>query len=226
MIGVLAASTFFQFQQFQSNVKDLSFNLPSEITNNMPNVTQDYSKILGQMQPQSQGQEQNTGATSTKEYQAPNNSFSFEYPGDWQTSNNQIGTSDTNGKILFAAYKMANSSSMPIAINYLTVEESYATSTESIIEQYKKDAQTKGITSKITQSEIIRGEQTIPAVEIKYNISEPTTGITANLTLENAIVVDNSKIYVISAILQSNDQKTLQEIDGIMGSIEINKNPG
>jgi hypothetical protein len=221
MIGVLAASVFFQYQQFQGNVKNLQLNLPSDISKDMPNLTQDFGKILSQTQPQ-QGQSQATSATGTKGYVAPDSSFKFDYPSDWQESNSQNEISDAGGKILLSDYKIINSPTTPFAIDYLTVEESFATSTGALVEQYKATAQSKGVTFKITQSDIVKGEQTIPIVEIKYDITEPATGISVNLTSENAIVAIGDKIYTVGAILQNSDQKIAQEIDGIMESITIN----
>lgn len=229
MIAFLVGSTMWQYQQFQTNVKNLQFGLPQELTN-MPNANDQLSQMMGQIQGQLQNQTQNqqnsaaandSAATSTKTYTAPDSSFSFDYPSDWQEIANQAEISNNNGKLFFSAQKINILSSASIAINYLTVEESYSTSTEAIIEQYKKNIQEKGVAAKITQSELIKGEQIIPTIEIKYDLVELSPNIATNLILKSAIITNGNNIYIITTILQNSDSLILQEVDKIMESISL-----
>lgn len=217
MIGFLAASTWWQYNQFQTNIKNLSFGVPSEIANSMPNANNQLSQIMGQIQNQAQQSSTTDTATTTntKEYTAPDNSFKFSYPSDWQEVPNQTEISNVNGKILFSAYKTNNT----LAINYLTVEESFSTSTDSIIEQYKKNAQSKSDTFKITESKIIKENQIIPLIEIKYNISDQNSETPMDITLKSAIVDK----YVVTIILQNSGQAIYQETDKIFESISQTK---
>lgn len=211
-ISGLAASLFWQYQQFQTNVGSISFKLPSELSNNMPNLTEEYGKILNQAQSQ-QGQTQASPATSTKEYQAPDGVLKFEYPADWQETTNQTAN-DANSKVLITLYKTAAS------LNYLIVEESNATSAIDVISQYKENSRAKGIPVKITESEIISGQQTISAIKLEYNTVEPTLGMAVNFAVNNAVIPANGKIYIISIMMQS-DNTAQQEVDRMFNSIAI-----
>ena len=130
MIAFLVGSTMWQFGQFQSNIKDLQFGLPQELSQGMPDANQQIAQMMSQIQTQTQ----NSGAATTagdsasttvetKVWTAPDESFSFEYPADWTPMAIAAPVDNATGKILFSAYKTGGGVGMP-SVNSLSVEES------------------------------------------------------------------------------------------------------
>ena len=219
MIGLLAASTFWQYQQFQTNFRNMSFNLPPELAN-MPNASQEFSKFLNQTPTQqNQAQAQNQTPTEFKQYTASDNSFTFDYPSDWQTLTTQP-IDDTQGKLIFSGQKMTTGNNA-VSSTFLAVYESNEKSIQAIIDGNRQNARANGDGAvKITESEIINGSQTIKVVQTEYNIKEPTTKINIKSVFRNAIFLANEKIYIVSINENNNDSAT-SIADQIFASIKI-----
>ncbi len=218
MIAFLVGSTMWQYQQFQTNVKNLQFGLPQELTS-MPNANDQLSQMMGQIQSQAQTQVQQnsyTAATSTKTYTAPDGSFSFDYPSDWTESSGQIAGT------MFAAFKNNNQSLVP-STAYLTIERSSASSTEAIIEEIKNNVKAKKSGVKIAESQIINGEQTIPVIEANESFSEPITKTSITLNNTAAVIEANNELYVLSIATQNDNQVIQNERTAILNSIKINE---
>ena len=225
MIAFLIGSTMWQFNQFQGNIKNLQLNLPQELTQGVPDAGQQLDSIMSQIQNQLQNPAQNpvanaTTTVETKIWTAPDESFSFEYPIDWIPMNlGEQAVESAGGKILFAAYKTATQSIMP-SINSLTVEESSAQTVEELMEKIETDLRAKNIAAKIARSEIVKGEQTVFVVETEQSIVEPTSKITINLKIVNAIFdTPSGKIYTISITSQNSTATIAQEINEMIKSI-------
>lgn len=224
MIAFLVGSTMWQYNQFQTNVKNLQFSLPQEFAN-IPNANDQLSQMMGQIQSQTQpeaqtGSDANTTSTApTKTYTAPDNSFSFEYPADWMEQNNL-----NNGKILFIIYKNNIESILP-TISYLTVEQIDATSANAAINQLKETLKTQKTTAKITESEIINGQQTIPVFEAKQIIFEPITKTPIALNNISAIIITSKNFYMISVSTQNDKLQSANEREAILMSVKINNKP-
>ncbi len=233
MIAFLVGSTMWQYNQFQSNIQNLQFGLPQELAQGMPDANQQINELMSQMQTQMQNPAPTDTAgdnaatpAETKTYTAPDKSFSFEYPADWiKMDLGGQAVESADGKILFSAYKTANQSMMP-SINSLTVEESNAQTPEELMEKIETDLRAKNISAKITRSEIVKGSQTIPVMEVGYSVSEEILNANINFRIINAFVVDkNQKIYIMSIILQNPGTAITQETDKMIESILItNKN--
>jgi len=232
MIAFLVGSTMWQYNQFKANVQNLQFGLPQELAQGMPDANQQIGDIMAQIQNQMQNQTQpdaakeNAVPAETKTWTAPDNAFSFEYAADWTPMDlgGQAVESDS-GKILFSAYKIAAQSSIP-STNSLTVEESTAQTAEEAMEKIESDLRAKNIPAKITRGEIIKGNQTIPVMEIDYSTSEAILNTGISFKIINAFITDkNQKIYIMSIILQNPNPTITQETNKMIESISItNKN--
>ena len=228
MIAFLVGSTMWQFGQFQSNIKDLQFGLPQELSQGMPDANQQIAQMMSQIQTQAQ----NSGAVATagenasttvdvKTWTAPDESFSFEYPADWTPMTITAPVDSAGGKILFSAYKTGGAAAMP-SVNSLSVEESDYKTAEELMEKIESDLRAKNIPAKITRSEIINGAQTIPVIEIDYSISEAILNANVNFKIINAFIIkEDPKIYVVSIVLQNSNPTILQETDGILKSLRV-----
>ena len=228
MIAFLVGSTMWQFGQFQSNIKDLQFGLPQELSQGMPDANQQIAQMMSQIQTQAQ----NSGAATTagdsasttvetKVWTAPDESFSFEYPADWTPMAIAAPVDSATGKILFSAYKTGGGAGMP-SVNSLSVEESDYKTAEELMEKIESDLRAKNIPAKITRSEIINGAQTIPVIEIDYSISEAILNANVNFKIINAFIIkEDPKIYVVSIVLQNSNPTILQETDGILKSLRV-----
>ena len=228
MIAFLVGSTMWQFGQFQSNIKDLQFGLPQELSQGMPDANQQIAQMMSQIQTQAQ----NSGAATTagdsasttvetKVWTAPDESFSFEYPADWTPMAITAPVDSAGGKILFSAYKTGGVAGMP-SVNSLSVEESDYKTAEELMEKIESDLRAKNIPAKITRSEIINGAQTIPVIEIDYSISEAILNANVNFKIINAFIIkEDPKIYVVSIVLQNSNPTILQETDGILKSLRV-----
>jgi len=226
MIAFLVGSTMWQFGQFQSNIKDLQFGLPQELSQGMPDANQQIAQMMSQIQTQAQ----NSGAATTagdsasttvetKVWTAPDESFSFEYPADWTPMAITAPVDSAGGKILFSAYKTGGVAAIP-SVNSLSVEESDYKTAEELMEKIESDLRAQNIPAKITRSEIINGAQTIPVIETEYS----TTGAILNTSIKFKMVsaaFDNAsgKIYLVESILQNPDATAEQEIETIIKSI-------
>lgn len=224
MIAFLVGSTMWQYNQFQSNVKNLQFGLPQELAQGMPDTGQQISDIMAQVQSQMQNPtqtgtaENNAELIETKTYTAPDNAFTFEYGAGWtQIDLGGKALESNNGKILFSAYKISSQTSIP-STNSLTVEESNIETVEEITEKIESDLRAKNISAKITRSEIIKGTQTIPVMETGYSYTAPV--INTQIILKNtfAVIIVKEKIYVITVTSQNDNE----ESDTILKSVIIN----
>ena len=228
MIAFLVGSTMWQFGQFQSNIKDLQFGLPQELSQGMPDANQQIAQMMSQIQTQAQ----NSGAATpaggsasttieTKTWTAPDESFSFEYAADWTPMAIAAPVDSAGGKILFSAYKTGGAAAIP-SVNSLSVEESDYKTAEELMEKIESDLRAKNIPAKITRSEIINGAQTIPVIEIDYSISEAILNANVNFKIINAFIIkEDPKIYVVSIVLQNSNPTILQETDGILKSLRV-----
>jgi len=228
MIAFLVGSTMWQFGQFQSNIKDLQFGLPQELSQGMPDANQQIAQMMSQIQTQAQ----NSGAAATagenasttvdvKTWTAPDESFSFEYPADWTPMAIAAAVDSAGGKILFSAYKTGGAAAIP-SVNSLSVEESDYKTAEELMEKIESDLRAQNIPAKITRSEIINGAQTIPVIEIDYSISEAILNANVNFKIINAFIIkEDPKIYVVSIVLQNSNPTILQETDGILKSLRV-----
>ncbi|GMX57825.1 MAG: hypothetical protein YFSK_1550 [Candidatus Yanofskyibacterium parasiticum] len=228
MIAFLVGSTMWQFGQFQSNIKDLQFGLPQELSQGMPDANQQIAQMMSQIQTQAQ----NSGAATpagenasttveTKTWTAPDESFSFEYAADWTPMAITAPVDSAGGKILFSAYKTGGAAAIP-SVNSLSVEESDYKTAEELMEKIESDLRAKNIPAKITRSEIINGAQTIPVIEIDYSISEAILNANVNFKIINAFIIkEDPKIYVVSIVLQNSNPTILQETDGILKSLRV-----
>jgi hypothetical protein len=228
MIAFLVGSTMWQFGQFQSNIKDLQFGLPQELSQGMPDANQQIARMMSQIQTQAQ----NSGAAATagenasttvetKTWTAPDESFSFEYAADWTPMTITAPVDSAGGKILFSAYKTGGAAAIP-SVNSLSVEESDYKTAEELMEKIESDLRAKNIPAKITRSEIINGAQTIPVIEIDYSISEAILNANVNFKIINAFIIkEDPKIYVVSIVLQNSNPTILQETDGILKSLRV-----
>jgi len=228
MIAFLVGSTMWQFGQFQSNIKDLQFGLPQELSQGMPDANQQIAQMMSQIQTQAQ----NSGAATTagdsasttvetKTWTAPDESFSFEYAADWTPMTITAPVDSAGGKILFSAYKTGGAAAIP-SVNSLSVEESDYKTAEELMEKIESDLRAKNIPAKITRSEIINGAQTIPVIEIDYSISEAILNANVNFKIINAFIIkEDPKIYVVSIVLQNSNPTILQETDGILKSLRV-----
>ena len=228
MIAFLVGSTMWQFGQFQSNIKDLQFGLPQELSQGMPDANQQIAQMMSQIQTQAQ----NSGAAATagenasttvetKTWTAPDESFSFEYAADWTPMTITAPVDSAGGKILFSAYKTGGAAAIP-SVNSLSVEESDYKTAEELMEKIESDLRAKNIPAKITRSEIINGAQTIPVIEIDYSISEAILNANVNFKIINAFIIkEDPKIYVVSIVLQNSNPTILQETDGILKSLRV-----
>ena len=228
MIAFLVGSTMWQFGQFQSNIKDLQFGLPQELSQGMPDANQQIARMMSQIQTQAQ----NSGAAATagenasttvdvKTWTAPDESFSFEYAADWTPMAIAAPVDSAGGKILFSAYKTGGAAAIP-SVNSLSVEESDYKTAEELMEKIESDLRAKNIPAKITRSEIINGAQTIPVIEIDYSISEAILNANVNFKIINAFIIkEDPKIYVVSIVLQNSNPTILQETDGILKSLRV-----
>jgi len=228
MIAFLVGSTMWQFGQFQSNIKDLQFGLPQELSQGMPDANQQIAQMMSQIQTQAQ----NSGAATTagdsasttvetKVWTAPDESFSFEYPADWTPMAITAPVDSAGGKILFSAYKTGGVAAIP-SVNSLSVEESDYKTAEELMEKIESDLRAQNIPAKITRSEIINGAQTIPVIEIDYSISEAILNANVNFKIINAFIIkEDPKIYVVSIVLQNSNPTILQETDGILKSLRV-----
>ncbi len=228
MIAFLVGSTMWQFGQFQSNIKDLQFGLPQELSQGMPDANQQIAQMMSQIQTQAQ----NSGAATTagdsasttvetKVWTAPDESFSFEYPADWTPMTITAPVDSAGGKILFSAYKTGGVAAIP-SVNSLSVEESDYKTAEELMEKIESDLRAQNIPAKITRSEIINGAQTIPVIEIDYSISEAILNANVNFKIINAFIIkEDPKIYVVSIVLQNSNPTILQETDGILKSLRV-----
>ena len=228
MIAFLVGSTMWQFGQFQSNIKDLQFGLPQELSQGMPDANQQIAQMMSQIQTQAQ----NSGAAATagknasttvetKTWTAPDESFSFEYAADWTPMAIAAPVDSAGGKILFSAYKTGGAAAIP-SVNSLSVEESDYKTAEELMEKIESDLRAKNIPAKITRSEIINGAQTIPVIEIDYSISEAILNANVNFKIINAFIIkEDPKIYVVSIVLQNSNPTILQETDGILKSLRV-----
>jgi len=228
MIAFLVGSTMWQFGQFQSNIKDLQFGLPQELSQGMPDANQQIAQMMSQIQTQAQ----NSGAATTagdsasttvetKVWTAPDESFSFEYPADWTPMAIAAPVDSATGKILFSAYKTGGGAGMP-SVNSLSVEESDYKTAEELMKKIESDLRAQNIPAKITRSEIINGAQTIPVIEIDYSISEAILNANVNFKIINAFIIkEDPKIYVVSIVLQNSNPTILQETDGILKSLRV-----
>jgi hypothetical protein len=215
MIGFLVASTMWQYSQFQTNVKNLSFNLPQELTGAMPNANEQLAQMMGQIQNQTQNQPATT-TFETKQYNSPDNSFTFNYPADWiEQANNNSET------IQFFASKIETRSTTP-SISYLTIEKTEATSTAAIIAKLKNDIQSTKTIAKITESEIINSKQIIPVVEISQTVTEPITKTSITISNTSAMIATDNNFYILSIATQNDNQKNVDDRDLILKSIRIN----
>ena len=228
MIAFLVGSTMWQFGQFQSNIKDLQFGLPQELSQGMPDANQQIAQMMSQIQTQAQ----NSGAATpagenasttveTKTWTAPDESFSFEYAADWTPMAITAPVDSAGGKILFSAYKTGGAAAIP-SVNSLSVEESDYKTAEELMEKIESDLRAQNIPAKITRSEIINGAQTIPVIEIDYSISEAILNANVNFKIINAFIIkEDPKIYVVSIVLQNSNPTILQETDGILKSLRV-----
>lgn len=228
MIAFLVGSTMWQFGQFQSNIKDLQFGLPQELSQGMPDANQQIAQMMSQIQTQAQ----NSGAATpaggsasttveTKTWTAPDESFSFEYAADWTPMAIAAPVDSAGGKILFSAYKTGGAAAIP-SVNSLSVEESDYKTAEELMEKIESDLRAQNIPAKITRSEIINGAQTIPVIEIDYSISEAILNANVNFKIINAFIIkEDPKIYVVSIVLQNSNPTILQETDGILKSLRV-----
>ena len=228
MIAFLVGSTMWQFGQFQSNIKDLQFGLPQELSQGMPDANQQIAQMMSQIQTQAQ----NSGAAATagknasttvetKTWTAPDESFSFEYPADWTPMAIAAPVDSAGGKILFSAYKTGGAAAIP-SVNSLSVEESDYKTAEELMKKIESDLRAQNIPAKITRSEIINGAQTIPVIEIDYSISEAILNANVNFKIINAFIIkEDPKIYVVSIVLQNSNPTILQETDGILKSLRV-----
>ncbi len=228
MIAFLVGSTMWQFGQFQSNIKDLQFGLPQELSQGMPDANQQIAQMMSQIQTQAQ----NSGAATTagdsasttvetKVWTAPDESFSFEYPADWTPMAITAPVDSAGGKILFSAYKTGGVAAIP-SVNSLSVEESDYKTAEELMEKIESDLRAQNIPAKITRSEIINGAQTIPVIEIDYSISGAIFNANVNFKIINAFIIkEDPKIYVVSIVLQNSNPTILQETDGILKSLRV-----
>ena len=226
MIAFLVGSTMWQFGQFQSNIKDLQFGLPQELSQGMPDANQQIAQMMSQIQTQAQ----NSGAATTagdnasttvetKVWTAPDESFSFEYPADWTPMAIAAPVDSATGKILFSAYKTGGGAGMP-SVNSLSVEESDYKTAEELMEKIESDLRAKNIPAKITRSEIINGAQTIPVIETEYSTTESILNTPRKFKMVNAALGNPSeKIYSIGASVQNPDSAAEQEIEMIIKSI-------
>lgn len=228
MIAFLVGSTMWQFGQFQSNIKDLQFGLPQELSQGMPDANQQIAQMMSQIQTQAQ----NSGAATTagdsasttvetKVWTAPDESFSFEYPADWTPMAIAAPVDSATGKILFSAYKTGGGAGMP-SVNSLSVEESDYKTAEELMEKIESDLRAKNIPAKITRSEIINGAQTIPVIEIDYSISEEIFNTNINFKIINAFIAkEDPKVYIVSMVLQNSNPTILQETNVILKSLRV-----
>jgi len=228
MIAFLVGSTMWQFGQFQSNIKDLQFGLPQELSQGMPDANQQIAQMMSQIQTQAQ----NSGAAATagenasttvdvKTWTAPDESFSFEYAADWTPMAIAAPVDSAGGKILFSAYKTGGAAAIP-SVNSLSVEESDYKTAEELMKKIESDLRAQNIPAKITRSEIINGAQTIPVIEIDYSISEAILNNIINSKIINAFIIkEDPKIYVVSIVLQNSNPTILQETDGILKSLRV-----
>ena len=210
MIGLLTASTFWQFQQFQQNFSKLSISLPNEIASKAPNTNDILNQILNQ------SQSITTNATTTSEFITPDKKLKLDYPADWQEKDN-IPVDDNKGKLLFAVYETNDSIFTP-AINYLFVEEINASSTNEITDQYKKDAEINNYVIKITSSETINGGQTTNIVKIEYQTIDSEIIFSRRI----ALIDVSGKIYSVSIITRGNDETIEKTAETIFDSINTN----
>jgi hypothetical protein len=220
MIALLSASTFFQYLQFQNNIKKISFDLPTTITN-APDFNNEYGKLIEQAQKKTQEQIniQNSNATTTNEYLPPDKSFSFIYRADWQTTSQPIV--GTNGKTLLSIYKI-NGLSL-LASSFLIVKESSASNEKDAIEQYKNDIWEKNVETKIAEYKINnKSQEAIQILEFKTNTAAADQQ-TIESTEKTAFIAANGKIYLISTTIIQNNINSAQEIDDIFKSISIAK---
>jgi len=230
MIAFLVGSTMWQYGQFKSNIQNLQFGLPQDLTQGIPDASQQMNQMINQIQTQLQNPAQTaapdndataTATTETKTYTTPDESFSFEYPADWTPMDlGGQAVESANGKILFSAYKTAGQSMMP-SINSLTVEESAAQTAQELMEKIEADWRAKNIAAKIIRSEIIKGQQTIPIVETKYSFTAPVINASMNVNNAIAIIESKEKIYTINITTQGDSK----ESDVILQSVIISNKP-
>jgi len=227
MIAFLVGSTMWQYGQFKSNIQNLQFGAPQDLTQGMPDASQQMSQMINQIQTQLQNPAQTaapdndataTATTETKTYTAPDGSFSFEYPADWTPMDlGGQAVESANGKILFSTYKTAGQSMVP-SINSLTVEESNTQTAQELMEKIEADLRAKNIAAKITHSEIVKGDQTISVIETKFSYTAPIVNTPININDTTAIIAIKEKIYAINITTQNNTE----ESDMILKSVIIN----
>ncbi len=213
MIGILAISTFMQFQQFQQSFGNLNALLPPELSTEIPNA----NSIINELSEQSQKHSVESNATSTKEYIDPDGQFEFLYDNKWQETN--ISQFDSKGgEVLFSAQKN-NDLLLPIA-NYLVVEKLYSENIDEVINEYKDEADIQSYNIKINKSEIIKDGITSHIIVIERKPKIITNG-NFNLSIKTALTKIENRIYAISVIYESSDEQTSQEAEKIFESINI-----
>jgi hypothetical protein len=228
-IGALSASAFWQFQQFQSSIKNINTNLPPQILSMVPNANEQLNQIMkesqSQMEKQTQSQLQDQGKSQppieTKKYIAPDELFSFDYPADWQeTADQQID--DIDGKVIFYATKINYDGVVPLT-GILTVKESSYKTNNEIIDNLKKEVQNQNGAVKFTQSELIIDSKSLPLVEMVYRVKEPTSGLEIIFAAKNIVIADKNKKYIITTLKQNTDNNNLftQEEALILDTIKI-----
>lgn len=209
MIGILIASTFWQFQQFQKNFRNAGSILPPEITTGIPNSNDAISAILKA----SQNQPQET-STSTKQFISPDGNLKFDYPSNWQETED-LPASIAGKNALFVAIKTNNL--INLATDYLIAEKLDTTNTIDIIDQYKKNAAAGNYALKLTNTELISGTSTVNIQRIEYQ----TSASGANPSTKVALIEIADNIYSITIISQEDNQATTQEAEKIFDSISI-----
>ena len=205
-IAALTVSMIWNFSNFQNNLKNVSFNVPQ-------GIAQDVSGGLDKMM--------NGEVTApNQKFSSPDEYFSFQYPATWiPVKNNDSGATSTE-KIIFSASKVTLKS---MSLSYIIARDSDATTSQEAIKSFKSESENGAITSQTNESEIkTDSEITIPAFESVFQIAQ-NGQVKSALNSFTAIILDEKKSYLVSIYgPTANWDQTKQEAEEIFRTIKIN----
>ncbi|MCU0652648.1 MAG: hypothetical protein MUD10_00115 [Candidatus Pacebacteria bacterium] len=204
-IGFLIASTWMQYNRFQSLALNYSGAQPGQA----------LSQLISQPQPQTPIPSSTIVGGNKKEYTSPNGDFKIKYPSEWNETA-APPSEEEYVKTIFYAYAADLS-------EHIIIQENATGTAESLAEQYKNYFWSQNNGARISEYQITNAkQQKITVYEFDNGSTSIISGASVSHKMKTAFIPIGNKIYEISVVLAQTGQDAASESENIFRSLEIN----